>query len=91
MPPRLFLVILLLATTTGCSSLQNSGRSFMNVFRFRDSASPGDSAGDPWVQEAGKVTSQVHTKEEVIDPLNLRQVFMSEQARSIERNLGVGE
>lgn len=45
---------------------------------------------DSWVSDAGDYTRKVHPKDEIKDPLHLREVFTSEKSREIERNLGVG-
>ena len=89
MPPQKTLVLVLLLSV-GCT-LHNGTGKFWNAMRFRDDDHPGDSKGDPWVQSAGEFTRKEHTPEKVHDPLKLRNIFMSEQARSIERNLGVGD
>ena len=41
-----------------------------------------------WVQAAGGEARHGQRRELSNDPLNLREVFMSEKARDIERNLG---
>ncbi|MEZ5941819.1 MAG: hypothetical protein R3C18_10525 [Planctomycetaceae bacterium] len=87
---RRALIALCLVSAVGCAHVPGGG-AFLSAFRFHDTAGPGDSKGDPWVQDAGKITRTEHTREEVYDPLHLRELTMSEQARSIERNLGVGD
>ena len=82
------LAFLCLLTSAGCATFSSSPLSFLH---YKDQGSPADSKGDPWVQAAGEETRREHAKEEVNDPLGLRNIFMSEQARSIERNVGVGD
>ncbi|MBX3444209.1 MAG: hypothetical protein KF774_17535 [Planctomyces sp.] len=52
---------------------------------------PADDPGDPWISAAGLEGRPDQERETVTDPLNLRPIFMSERARSIERNVGIGD
>ncbi|WP_437201749.1 hypothetical protein [Planctomicrobium sp. SH664] len=82
----------LVAVLSGCQSF--GGRTAMKSSWLGDpdaSKSPADEPSDPWIQEAGTITRAEYTREEVNDPLGLRNVFMSQRARDIERNLGVGD
>ncbi len=88
---RLLLVLLCLTTVTGCVAAKGGSHSLFSMLRFKADESPGDSKGDPWVQQAGNEIRGEHTREDVVDPLHLRNLFMSEQSRAIERNLGVGD
>lgn len=81
---------LLMLGTLGCQSLWGTHRTAAN--------GPGATGGrenpalkDPWVHQAGNIARNEHTPEEVQDPLGLRNYFTSEKARSIERNVGVGD
>ncbi len=91
MPVRHLVTAILLCLTTGCTSMQHSTRSMWAAMRPVSSPSAGDHTGDPWVKEAGGIARGERPVEKVNDPLKLRNVFMSEQARDIERNLGVGD
>jgi hypothetical protein len=86
---RTFSICLVLAcgiATAGCHSLVDALRT-------------GDSGGsrenpiptDPWVQEAGTEARTEHPPETIRDPLGLRDIFTSEKAQEIERNVGVGD
>lgn len=46
---------------------------------------------DPWSGEVGTVARTEHPIEKVQDPLGIRNIFSSEKARQIERNVGVGD
>lgn len=81
---RLMFVLLLLATTQGCQSLVGSKATAV-------AAQEGSGKDDPWVRSAGDIARTEHTYEEVHDPLGLRKYFTSEKARSIERNVGIGD
>jgi len=52
---------------------------------------PADQSSDPWVEDVGTVARQEHNIQKIVDPLKLRNVLMSSKARSIERNLGIGD
>lgn len=78
-----------------CSGCQNAfSQRFRQSLGFREANSarenPADQGSDPWINEMGSVTREEHGVQEVYDPLKLRNVFMSEKARDIERNLGFG-
>ena len=49
---------------------------------------PTDEKSAKWVGEAGREARAGMQRESSTDPLGLRNVFMSEKARDIERNLG---
>ncbi|MCA8997689.1 MAG: hypothetical protein KDA80_11905 [Planctomycetaceae bacterium] len=70
----------LLAVASGCQTM-NTGQT----------ASFTNSDEDPWVHEAGTIARNELEREEINDPLGLRNIFTSSKAREIERNLGVGE
>lgn len=91
---RVYLAVLLFVMLgTGCQSFPFS-RGLAQTFQFRESQSarenPADQSSDPWIQDMGKITHEEHATQEVNDPLKLRNVFMSDKARDIERNLGIG-
>ncbi|MCA9079041.1 MAG: hypothetical protein KDA58_00720 [Planctomycetaceae bacterium] len=88
---RPFLVATILCLSVGCTSLQHGTQSMWSALRPTSTPGPGDKKGDPWVQSAGSMARTELPREEVNDPLKLRNVFMSETARDIERNLGVGD
>jgi hypothetical protein len=54
-----------------------------------DGWDPGSETGDPWVQQAGAEARGHRPVEKEFDPFGLKQIFMSDRARDIERNLGV--
>ena len=79
-------------SVSGCQSLSSVQSGFaQSLLPNGGRENPGDDAGDPWIHDAGTIARSEHTAEEVNDPLGLREIFMSRRARSIERNLGVGE
>lgn len=55
------------------------------------SKDPADGTEDieKWVEDAGSEARAGRTVETESDPLGLRNIFMSEKALSIERNLGI--
>ena len=44
---------------------------------------------ETWIKEAADTGRKGRTVEVENDPFNLRDIFMSEKARSIERNVGI--
>lgn len=57
-------------------------------------SNPGYDDGDErktadWVENAGSEARQGRMVEKQLDPLGLREIFMSDKARSIEKNLGI--
>lgn len=84
---------LALVLVAGCQSAFS--QRLKQTFTYRGGQSsrenPADEPSDPWINDAGNVARTEHPSEEINDPLNLRQYFMSQRARDIERNLGVGE
>ena len=44
---------------------------------------------EDWVKDVGATGRAGRSVEQSNDPLNLRELFMSEKARSIERNVGI--
>ena len=94
MSTRLFAALLLaLVFTSGCQSAFSQRLRHAFTYRGSDSfrENPADQPSDPWINDAGSVARTEHPAEEINDPLKLRQYFMSQRARDIERNLGVGE
>ena len=88
----LMLPCLLLQFASGCQSLASfSGMKSLGLHPSSNRENPQDAHSDPWIQDAGAVTRSEHSAETVNDPLHLREVFMSNKARDIERNLGVGD
>jgi len=85
-----FLVVAAM-TVCGCQSMSSFGNSFAAFEPQGARNNPEDQHADPWIQDAGKVARTEHGNEKVIDPLHLRDVFMSNKAQSIEHNLGVGD
>lgn len=86
-------ILLALIVCAGCQSSPFSNR-FTQTVGFRESSSarenPANQTSDPWIQDVGKYTREEHGQQEVVDPLKLRNFFMSSKAQDIERNLGVG-
>lgn len=79
---------LLLTSSVGCQSMWGSSRmAGPRATHGRDDPT----VDDPWVQNAGNIARNEHPREEVHDPLGLRNIFTSEKAREIERNVGVGD
>lgn len=75
---------------SGCVSpmgLHTAGRGLKSSSGAREAPV----SGDPWVEDAGSFARVEHTREEVRDPLGLRDFLTSEKARQIERNVGVGD
>lgn len=56
---------------------------------FNDYADPTAERSEKWVDDAGREARAGMMRESGNDPLNLRELFMSQKARDIERNLGV--
>jgi hypothetical protein len=50
---------------------------------------PAEMSGDPWIQRAGVEARGNRPRERSYDPLGLRNLFMSEKALDIERNMGI--
>lgn len=73
----------------GCTAMNGSGRGFLASLRPKSETRAAENARDPWVDETGAMTKQIHSPEMVKDPLKLRDIFMSDTAREIEQNLGV--
>lgn len=78
----------------GCRAMQTMRGMAQQTFQaFRPTSAhyddPTASSGDPWVQQAGVEARGDRPKETANDPLGLRNIFMSEKARSIERNMGI--
>ena len=74
----------------GCTSfrehaLWNAKKAFSNP----DYVDTTEMEDETWITEAAETGRKGRTVEESIDPLNLREIFMSEKARSIERNVGI--
>lgn len=90
---RFLLFVCLTVASLGCQSSMIS-RHFTQTVGYRETNSarenPADQTSDPWIQDVGTMTREEHSKQEIVDPLKLRNVFMSEKARDIERNLGFG-
>ncbi len=89
---RLTLLCFLLFGSLGCQSLSKL-KSFgpRDPITTSNRENPQDAESDPWIEDAGTVARSEHSAEAVNDPLKLRDVFMSNKARDIERNLGVGD
>lgn len=87
----LLLPLVAASALAGCASMQTSTNKMVSAFKSVSEKSPADEPSDPWINETGSYTSSIHPSEPVNDPLGLRNVFMSQRARDIERNLGVGE
>ena len=73
---RLFVVALVVTGSAGCQ------RGLTNYEHGPDIPS------EPWKQAVGTEGRGGAPLEKSSDPLNLRNVFMSQKARDIERNLG---
>jgi hypothetical protein len=74
----------------GCTTMGNMGQGMKTAMRTDGADIAQETTGDPWVDGAGDYARKIHPAEEVNDPLHLREVFRDDKARSIERNLGVG-
>lgn len=81
---------LLLTTSLGCQSMWGSNR-WANSGPRATHGRDDPAIDDPWVADAGNIARTEHPPEEVRDPLGLRNIFTSEKAREIERNVGVGD
>ncbi len=82
------------ALTPGCAAWNSTQQMFaQSVHALRPTtgnySDPTAQSGDPWVQSAGVEARGDRPKEIVNDPLHLRNIFMSEKARDIERNMGI--
>ncbi|WP_417851172.1 hypothetical protein [Thalassoglobus sp.] len=88
---RFAATLLVVVLCAGCQSSFSSP--FTQIVGYRNTGSarenPADQTSDPWIQEAGDITSAEHDEILVNDPLKLRKIFVSPKARDIERNLGV--
>lgn len=84
----LFCLVMILCGGMGCQSL-GKGKSLSPSESHR--ANSTQDRNDPWIDEFGTYARKEHAAEPVADPLKLRSLFTSEQTRSIERNLGIGE
>ena len=87
----LLLPAIAISALVGCASMQSSTNKMVSAFKSVAEDNPADEPSDPWINETGSYTSAIHPTEPVNDPLKLRNVFMSQRARDIERNLGVSE
>jgi len=83
---RIFSSALLLAACLGCQSMGGRGALFQN-----SGGRENPKVDDPWIKDTGDIARGEHPPEEVHDPLGLRNIFTSEKAREIERNVGVGD
>lgn len=86
-PQFLCFLALLSITMVGCQSFSSNR---LGLFSAPGRENPADAPSDPWINDAGTIARTEHPAEEINDPLKLRNIFMSQQARDIERNLGVG-
>lgn len=74
----------------GCASMSESGSLFSSMSPGgEESESNAGRSSDPWVSQAGTEARKHLPREKTNDPLGLRNIFMSEQARDIEHNLGI--
>lgn len=91
---RMLLLLMGAIVCAGCQSSPFGGR-FAQTVGYRDTTSaredPASQSSDPWVQDVGQITRKEYANEKIVDPLKLRDFFVSEKAQDIERNLGVGD
>jgi hypothetical protein len=85
---RLGLVVLLFVPLTGCQMLARFNRMLPTTADYDDGT---DDTTDPWITAGAEEGRREYQREEVSDPLGLRPYLMSEKARSIEHNVGIGE
>lgn len=78
----LFCLIVMGSCLSGCTTT-----SFFSRLRLKEV--DGAKAEDPWTTQAGSEGRAGRPVEREADPLNLKQIFMSEKAREIERNCGI--
>lgn len=78
--------VVIAAAVAGCTSSQ---KWTMSRLWSNPSYDDGTDKVEEWVEEAGSEARGNREMEKQVDPLGLRDVFMSEKARSIERNLGI--
>lgn len=89
---QLSTVCLMFCLSLGCQSGMFRGYSQTVGYRSGgESENPAQQTSDPWIQDVGTYARSEHQREPVYDPLKLRNIFMSEKARDIERNLGIGD
>lgn len=80
-----------------CAGCQSTflPRPFTQTVGYRENNSarenPANQSSDPWIEEVGIVAREEHNPQKILDPLKLRNVFVSSKARDIESNLGIGE
>lgn len=89
---RCLLLAAAVLTTAGLTVGCTSSSAAWNLRRA--TANPGyvdttEMPDEEWITDAGATGRAGRTVETSNDPLNLRELFMSEKARSIERNVGI--
>ncbi len=80
------LCLFLLTASLGLGGCTTVSRMIGPTTDYED---PTEMTSDPWARAAAEEGRRGFARETVNDPLNLRQYFMSEKARSIERNVGI--
>ena len=84
----------LLSCSAGCTSLNSMQGMVSRTAAYlkptsADDWDPGSETSDPWIQKAGAEARGNRPVEHEPDPLGLKQIFMSNKARDIERNMGI--
>lgn len=80
-----------------CAGCQSTflPRPFSQTVGYRESNSarenPANQSSDPWIEDVGTVAREEHNPQKILDPLKLRNIFVSSKARDIESNLGIGD
>lgn len=79
-------VVVISGAAVGCS-----GSSLWSINRFLANTGYDDGTDDSeaWVEDAASEGRSGRAVEKQADPLGLRNVFMSDKARAIERNVGI--
>lgn len=80
------MTLVLIGTVSGCSA---SSQWTMAKLWSNPGYSDGTAEVEEWVEDAGAEGRAGRPVETELDPLGLKQIFRSEKALSIERNLGI--
>ena len=88
-----FLFVLMSLPCAGCAVMEPVGAmaryaKSLLTFRPSDYSNPTEEEVDPWIEEAGEEARAGQPRQRDPDQW-YKKYFMSEKARSIERNLGV--
>ena len=83
------LTLLTASLTVGCVSGGDGTWSLHRALAGPGYVDSTEMPDEEWVSDAGATGRKGRAVEVSNDPLNLREIFMSEKARSIERNVGI--